>query len=48
MVLLKATHQDVANLVESASLNKPYLVYSYNKGYLYLKDSYNLIKGKQN
>lgn len=47
MVLLKATHQDVANLVESASLNKPYLVYSYNKGYLYLKDSYNLIKGKQ-
>lgn len=47
MVLLKATHQDVSNLVESASLNKPYLVYSYNKGYLYLKDSYNLIKGKQ-
>ena len=47
MVLLKATHQDVDNLVGSASLDKPYLVYSYNKGYLFLKDSYNLIKGKQ-
>lgn len=47
MVLLKATHQDVSNLIASASLDKPYLVYSYNKGYLYLKDSYNLIKGKQ-
>ena len=47
MVLLKATHQDVDNLIASASLDKPYLVYSYNKGYLYLKDSYNLIKGKQ-
>lgn len=47
MVLLKATHKDIENLVASASLVKPYLVYSNKKGNPNLRDSYNIYKDEK-
>lgn len=47
MVLLKATHKDIENLVESASVAKPYLVYSNKKGNPNLRDSYNIYKDEK-
>lgn len=47
MVLLKATHIDIENLVESASVAKPYLVYSNKKGNPNLRDSYNIYKDEK-
>ena len=47
MVLLKATHIDVKNLIASASLDKPYLVYSIKKGNPNTKDSYNILEGRK-
>ena len=47
MVLLKATHQDVENLIASASKDKPYLVYSIKKGNPNLRDSNNVLNGRK-
>jgi hypothetical protein len=47
MVLLKATHIDVENLIASASKDKPYLVYSNKKGNPNLRDSNNVLNGRK-